>query len=394
MKPDNTSRLFRIGAAVLSPVLLLACSDSMWDNLPPQAGMAMPFEISAEIKQDAETRADESGFADGDRFGVFVVNYAGNTPGSLTLSGNQANNVAFRYDADAGTWSGSSDVYWRDHETPVDVYGYYPYTNGISDTAAHRFEVEANQTSAPEGEMCAYEASDFLWAKATAAKPGSKVQLTFRHAMAGVKVTLQQGSGFDGDAWTKLQKNVTVDNTLRNAEINLSTGVATPVGSFDRNVAMNPETADTYRAVVVPQSVAPAKSTIGITVDGTTYHYNRAEGMTYTAGKLHNFTIKIDRRAEGGAYTLTLVSEDITDWLADQSSHDFESNSYLVVNVPEAGTLKECLTAIRVDLASVRNLKLTGNINDEDYRLMRKEMPSLTAVNLKEVSSFFICGII
>lgn len=379
-------RHLRSGAHLLLPLLLGSCADDTWQSLSTPADRGLPIQLSASILQNSETRADESGFADGDRFGVFVVNYDGSTPGALTLSDNQANNVAFQYAADAGTWSAASDIYWRDAETPVDVYGYYPFTNGIGDTSAFRFEVEANQTAAPEGEMCAYEASDFLWAKASAAKPGNKVNLFFRHVMAGVKVTLQQGSGFDGDAWSKLQKSVSVDNTLRTAEINLSTGVATPTGSFDRNVAMNPEAADTYRAVVVPQTVAAGKSTIGITVDGTTYHYNRPDGMTYTSGKLHNFTIKIDRKAEGGAYTLTLVSEDITDWIADQSSHDFEANSYLVVNVPTAGTLKECLADVTDDPSYVKNLKIEGTLTDTDFDFIREKMSaSLCAINLKSV---------
>lgn len=166
--------------------------------------------------------------------------------------------------------------------------------------------------------------------------------------------------------------------------MDLSTGIATPDGNADRNVVMNPEAGDTYRAVVVPQSVASGKSIIGITIDGVTYHYNRAEGMTYTAGKLHNFTIKVDRKADGGGYALSLVSEDVTDWEADKSSHDFEANSYLVVNVPVAGTLKECVRSTGSDYSTVKNLKVTGQLTDEDFRFMREEMSMLTAVNLKE----------
>lgn len=390
MKHNNNKRQLRLAYLPLLPLVLLGCSDEMHVFSPDDGSNGLRLELQATIDQQNDTRADESGFADGDRFGLFVVNYSEGNPGELTLSDNQVNNVAMTYSSDANSWQSATDIYWRDPLTPADVYGYYPFHNGMADVEAYSFEVKADQSIAgADGDMGSYEASDFLWAKTAKATPGKKVELTFSHVMAGVKVVLEQGSGFEGDAWTKLEKTVTVDNTVRTSEVDLSTGIATPVGSFDRNVAMNPE-GDAWRAVVVPQTVASGKSIIGITIDGKPYAYTRADGMKYTAGKLHTFTIRIDRKANGGDYTLTLVNEDITPWEADQSSHDFESNSYLTVHVAEAGTLKNCLDAMHVDAGSVKNLKITGQLKDEDFKFIRENMYQLSAINLRECS---VCGI-
>lgn len=361
-----------------------SCSDDF--SGPDEAVTGrLAFEFSANIEQDNSTRADESGFADGDRFGAFVVNYSSGEPGMLTLSDNQVNNVAITYGADANRWTPVTDIYWRDPQTPADVYGYYPFNNGLGDVEAYNFEVRADQSIAGgEGEMGAYEASDFLWAKATRVEPGTKITLAFTHRFAGVKVTLEKGDGFTGNEWEKLPRIVTVDNTLRSAAIDLSTGVATATGSFDRNVVMNPDGDAIYRAVVVPQAVADGKTTIGITIDGYNYSYSRQGGMAYTAGKLHTFTIRVDKKQQSGGYSLTLVNEAITPWVADNSSHDFEANSYFVVDVPVAGTLKDCLAKAGADYQTVRNLKITGQLNDEDFRFMREDMSMLTAVNLKE----------
>lgn len=376
---------YRWGLGLLIPGFLLGCSDEVQIFRPADSNEGLRLELQASIDQVNETRADENGFADSDRFGVFVVNYSDNQPGTLTLSDNQANNIAFSFNADANKWQAASDIYWRDAETPADIYGYYPFHNGLGDVDAYRFEVQPDQSiSGSDGDMGNYEASDFLWAKKGAAKPGQKVELTFSHIMAGVKVTLQKGSGFEGDSWEKLPKLVTVDNTLRTANINLSTGVATPSGNFDRNIVMNPES-DAYRAVVVPQSVAAGKSVVGITIDGVSYSFTRdGKGMDYASGKLHTFTIKIDRKSDEGNYALTLVNEDITPWEADQSSHDFEANSYLVVHVAEPGTLKASLEALQCDLSTLKNLKVTGNITNEDFQFMHDGMPELTMLNLKE----------
>lgn len=316
--------------------------------------------------------------------GVFVVNYQNGSPGSLTLSNNQANNVAVSYDIDANKWTSATDIYWVDDSTPADVYGYYPFNNGMDNVDAYPFEVSANQSVAgTDGDMGSYEASDFLWAKAAGVTSGTKVNLIFNHRLAGVKVVLQQGEGFAEGEWDKLPKQVSVDNTVRTSTINLSTGDATVTGSFDRNIVMSPES-DCYRAVVIPQTVDANKSTIGITIDGITYNYTRDGGMKYSAGKLHIFTLKIDSKGQSGDFAVSLVDEDISDWEVDQSSHDFESSAYLVVDVPVEGTLKKCLSNI-TDYTIVKNLKVTGKLTEEDFRFMREEMPVLAAVNLKDV---------
>ncbi len=385
MKLNNNYQDYWKSMGLLFPLLLTGCSDELSHLSPTDVDGRQKIELGATIDQVNDTRADESGFADGDKFGVFVVNYDGDAPGQLTLTDNQANNVAFTYSADDNKWQASTDIYWHDNVTPADVYGYYPFNNGMGDVDAYRFEVEHDQSIAKEGEMGHYEASDLLWAKASRAVPGKKVSLTFNHILAGVKVTLQQGEGFDGDSWSKLTKRVTVDNTIRTAGVDLSKGTATPNGELDRNVVMNPESGDTYRAVVVPQSVASGKNILSITIDGVSYQYKPSAGMIYTAGKLHNFTMKVDRKSDGSGYSLTLVSEEITPWEADKTSHDFESNSYLVINVPVAGTLKECIKKVVKEPELVKNLKITGTLTESDFEFIRNEMSLLKALNIKSV---------
>lgn len=383
----NYLQATRVLAALLSPVVVVSCADRFDDPEIVIAGDRTAFEFAASIEQDNSSRADESGFADGDRFGAFVVNYDSGSPGTLAVTDNQANNVAVTFDAASATWSTATDIYWRDGSTPVDVYGYYPFNNALADVETYSFEVRADQSipATDSGDMSAYEASDFLWAKSAHVAPGTRINLVFTHRLAGVKVLLQKGAGFTDEEWAKLPRIVTVDNTLRSATVNLSTGVATATGTADRHVVMNPDAADSYRAAVVPQKVAAGKSTIGITIDGVNYTYTRDGGMEYAAGKLHNFTLRIDKKEQSGAYTVTLVGESISPWEADSSSHDFVENSYVVVNCPEPGKLRESLAAAGIDIATVKNLKITGTLTEEDFALMREEMLSLTAINLKDV---------
>lgn len=378
-----TLAMMAAGAVALS---LVGCSDESFMSQAPQypeSGMVMAF--GAKINQESQSRADESGFADGDRMGIFVVDYEEGVPGQLLVMGNRANNTRLTFNAESNTWQSNADIYWRDDQTPVDVYGYYPYDNGLGDVDSYSFEVSSTQDVAgTDGDMGHYEASDFLWAKASHAMPGERINLSYSHRMAGVRVILQEGDGFASGEWDKLKKQVSVDNTCRTAHIDLSTGYVTATGSFDRNVTMG-ETDAGYRAVVVPQSVDNGKSIIGITIDGIASNFVREGGMTYTSGKLHTFTIKVDKTSMTGDYELTLVDESISTWIADDLSHDFEANSYIVVHVEKAGTLKSVITEMGIDKATLKNLKITGQLTTEDFYFMRDEMLMLSAVNLSEV---------
>lgn len=372
--------------AIATGMFVGGCTDELFSIDSSDKGGGQRMEFSAIIDQNAATRADESGFADGDRFGVFVVNYSDGQPGELTTGSNHVNNLSMTFDAENNEWKAASEIYWMDKKTPADVYGYYPYDNGMGNVRDYRFEVESDQSKpAEDGSMCSYEASDLLWAKAATVAPGQRVSLSFRHAMAGVKVELKKGNGFEGDLWQKLTRIVTIDNTTRISSVDLQTGAVTADGSADRSIVMSPNGNDTYRGIVVPQSVPEGKAVISVTIDGISYSLRRQAITKYTSGKLHNFTITIDRNAGEGTYALKLNSESITDWEADTQSHSFDANSYLVVDVPEAGHLKECLLAINCDITTLRNLKVKGLLTESDFSMMREEMHSLTSINLKDV---------
>lgn len=138
-----------------------------------------------------------------------------------------------------------------------------------------------------------------------------------------------------------------------------------------------------YRSVVVPQTVVSGKSVIGITVDGVAYNLTRSSDMVYTAGKLHNFTVKIDRKDKGD-YDVAVINEEITPWENDQLTHNFFEYGYASVTVSEPGTLKSTITSMGKDFSQVKNLKIIGPINTDDFTFMREEMSELAMLNMKE----------
>lgn len=379
------ARTCAVGTLVALACLCGGCSDAY--ETGTTSDKPIPLVLQGSIEQECLTRADDGGFADGDCMGVFIVDYEDNAPGTLKGEGNRATNFALTLKAATGLWAGNTEIYWKDGVTPVDVYGYYPFESGFTEVAARSFSVATDQSLAPEGEMSAYEKSDFLWAKVSGAKPTDGViRLSYKHRMAGVKVVLQKGTGFEGTEWEKLPRLVTVNNTCPNATINMATGTVTSTDAEKRPIVMAAQSNGTYRAVVVPQAVAAGKSVVGITIDGVSYALKRETETLYTPGKLHTFTITVDKRSETGDYTLVISSEEITAWENDELSHDFNLSAYVTVHVEKEGTLEACLTERGTNLNDLKNLKVTGRLTETDFQLIREKMPYLAALNLREAS--------
>lgn len=342
--------------------------------------------ISSEIEQVNVTRVNDGGFVDGDAIGVYVADYDGGSPSVLQSAGNHADNVRFTFNGTSNTWDSNTAIYWMDNTTLVDAYGYYPYTSMIENVEAHPFSVSHHQeVEASEESLGGYEASDFLWAKAEGVSPGKTIFLSHRHIMSSVQLSLIEGEGFDGD-WARLDKTVTIENTVNDCSIDLSRGVVTVVDGVEPVGIIPMHYNDDYRCVVVPQTVAANTTLIKITIDGDTYCFIRPEATSYQSGKLHKFSIKVDRRIKGD-YEFTLVSEAVTAWENDPISHNGESRSYITVDVPVAGGLKQAIDEAGLTYDAIRNLKITGTINGDDFYFIRDNIKMLEAINLKEVKT-------
>ena len=347
------------------------------------------MEIYSEINQQPATKVDNDGFCTGDEVGVYLVNYDGDTPGQLKVEGNQADNVRFTYD-EAGNWVSEYDVYYKDNDTHVDFYGYYPYSEPTS-VEAYPFEVARDQSKAAgNGQIASYEASDFLWAKREKVAPTSaKVILSFRHMMSSARVRLSQGTGWEStDEYLAVSKAVLVTNTVRKSTINLSTGEVTPEGEAPLTGIVPMEDHGEYRAIVVPQTVKAGESVLVLTIDGSPRQYVREVDTEYLPGKITNFDLTISKKSDTGEYEVVFTGVSITAWEADNMSHGDEAREYVVVHNAVAGRLERTIVdRLEMDPTKIKNMKLTGEINRDDYDFMREKMTGLQRLNLKEVES-------
>ena len=360
--------------------MMISCSDEMSQS----SGLNddMPIHISAEYPvKGVATRATDNGFVQDDAIGLFVVDYKSDgTPGELVMKGNRADNVKFEYNG--ASWTANYQLYWANKSTPADFYGYYPFNSAMQSATEYAFAVYTDQDGTT-ADKANYEQSDFLWAKDEKVQPTTDaVQLTYKHLMAGITVQLQMGTGFDAAEWAGLEKIVLVDNVKNNGSINLQTGKVTLADGAEETCITPLIYNNVWRAVVLPQTIAAGKRVINITVDGKNFGLVKSEAVQYVGGKMHNFTVTVNKNTATGEFSFELAADDIVAWVDDADMHDGLVRQYIIVDVNEPGTLSKVMAYRGIEADKVTALKVTGNINGDDLGWVREHCTYLSDYNL------------
>ena len=286
--------LYLVSALALG---LVGCSQEYQNVETPLNNNAMSFNI---VSPNAGTRVSNGEFEAQDKLGLYVTDYIdAETPAPLQISGNHTNNEAMVFD---GTkWAAERPVYWGEGKS--DVYAYYPYME-IVDVDDQPFSVATDQNEAKN-----YEASDFLWAKASGvAKTDGAVSLEMQHSMSRLVVKIIAGDEYVGS----LPKDATVHlhSTVTDALVSLANGsvVKNPYGGANsikmRNCGVHTYAegeALVYEAIVVPQMLETSVPLLEINSKSVSYlledMFNFKPGVSYTYTAVLNTSttaIKID----------------------------------------------------------------------------------------------------
>ena len=110
----------------------------------PDSHEKLKINLSGEISQIYQTRVNDEGFCNGDEVGIYVVDYNGEQPGELRVSGNRGDNVKHIFDEASHKWNGAYDIYFKDRKTHIDLYGYYPYASPDNITE-YAFQVQKDR---------------------------------------------------------------------------------------------------------------------------------------------------------------------------------------------------------------------------------------------------------
>jgi len=375
---------------------LLGCMEHDELSGPDGSMQARQIKLSSTYPSASkQTRTTISnGFVEGDQIGVFVVDYENGQPGTPELVGNRASNTLFQLQED-GTWKANYELFWADKDTPADFFAYYPFVNDLNSITEYSFAVaEHQETEGASTSSAGYAVSDLLVAKSEKVMPTAEtVMLQFRHVMAGVCIRLEMGEGFTATEWAGLEKTVLIKNTRLDGKVNLLTGeVGVNEDSDPANILPMPYQG-TYRALVFPQTVEVGRQLVSITIDGQSYNLKKSETMTFHSGKMHNFTITVDRNTATGQCTFALADEAITPWGDDADLHEGLVRQYVFVEVNEPGSLEKVMSKKGVDYKTVENLCIRGVMNGDDRSFLNQmsKLNRINMLNVEMVDSIFDC---
>ena len=370
---------------IVVPVLMVmteACSEDSFSSVISN-DVRHPIRLSSTYPSvDVQTRATiDGGFVSGDAMGIFVVDRnADGEAETPTLGSGRASNMKFTLGED-GTWKGAAQLYWDAKGAAADFYGYYPFDENLSSVTNNDFVVNSQQET--EGNN-GYIASDLLWAKKeNVEQTVETITLQYRHLMAGIMVRLEMGTGFTATEWADFEKTVLIRNMITKGNVNLATGEV-QVSADDEPKDIVPLTHNgTWRAITYPQTVASGKTLISVTIDGQSYALKKDVAMTFLSGKMHTFTITVDRHEAGGQFTFSFSDEAITPWTNDAELHEGLVREYVIVEVSEPGKLSEDLANMGKDYMQVEGMKVIGTINQTDMDFL-STMGHLTDLNLQK----------
>lgn len=267
---------------VVATLLMVGCENS--EDIPVVEDGVMQIEVL----HPSATRATETAFESGDKIGLYATEYNGDVASPLQISGNWANNVATTYDG--AIWNPAKKIFWSDNK--MDVYGYYPYMTPTS-IDEHLWSVQLDQSTPETADaLSGYEASDFLWGKATGvSQTDGDVQLEFKHRCSKLVVKLVKGKDYSGVLPT--ESELYIHSTVPTATIDFTNGAVTKYiyGEMETIKAKRVDDG-TFEAIIIPQRMETRRPFLEYIANGVSYLYEST--FIFKAGKLHTFELTIN----------------------------------------------------------------------------------------------------
>lgn len=246
------------------------------------------------------SKATETEFESGDRFGIYAVEYKEDAPLPLQLSGNWANNSMALYN---GTNWSISPVIWWNNASKLDVIAYYPYNSNPNSVDNYLFTIEEDQRES------GFTLSDLMWAKAKGAeRSAGAVALNFRHKLSRLDIKLIRGDEFEGDI--PADAVVRVMGTVSSAIMDMESGgiEKNPQGT-EMTITAHQRGVGEYSAIIVPQKILNQIPLVEILVNNVSYlvssRFIFEEGVRHTL----NITLNSDPNK-----ILITIGGGIEDW--------------------------------------------------------------------------------
>lgn len=199
----------------------------------------------------------------------------------------------------------ANPMLWKNATAAAKIYAFAPHVAGATDLTAVPFSVKADQSAAG-----AILASDLVGYKDEAFVPGSsldklnELNLAFTHRLSKLTVNLTYGNQYPEGARPGIEK-LEVINTSLSATYNAQTLTATASATTGEIKAATVK-ADSYEAILVPQTVAASTKLVRVTLsDGTKLAYTIPAAQLFEANKHYTLSLRVGKdKLEVGSVTV------------------------------------------------------------------------------------------
>ena len=264
-----------LATAALATLLAACSNDSDVFNTPDYADT--PIGLNVNVGPMATRAGYEQGALTEGSFGLYLT-----TEGTNSDERYNCTNREVKYDN--GWTIQGGQLLWKNNDAIVTYYAYLPYTRTVSDATNYAFTVQTDQSTEDN-----VKASDLLCTGQQPATPGTALDITFKHALSKLNVTLKKGSELDEGVTFK---SVKLSNCATATTVNLTDGT-TDTATKSQTITLYAATEnEQYECILVPQTF---NQTLKVEITD-----NNGKVYTFTSNKDHTF-------ASGEEYTLNLT---------------------------------------------------------------------------------------
>lgn len=268
-----------IATAALATLLAACSNDSDVFNTPDYADT--PIGLNVNVSPMATRAGYEQGALTEGSFGLYLTTQ--DTEGDERYN---CTNREVRYDNGWAIQGGQ--LLWKSNDATVTYYAYLPYTGTVGDATNYAFTVQTDQSTEDK-----VKASDLLCTGQQPATPGTALDITFKHALSKLNVTLTKGSELeDGVTFT----SVKLSNCATKIVVNLLEGTFGNTTNSGQTITLYATTENKqYECILVPQTFAQSLKVEITGNNGKVYTFTSNKNLTFDSGEEYTLNLTVGR---------------------------------------------------------------------------------------------------
>ena len=268
-----------LATAALATLLAACSNDSDVFNTPDYADT--PIGLNVNVGPMATRAGYEQGALTEGSFGLYLT-----TEGTNSDERYNCTNREVKYDN--GWTIQGGQLLWKSNDATVTYYAYLPYTGTVRDAVNYAFAVKTDQSTEDN-----VKASDLLCTGQQPATPGTALDITFKHALSKLNVTLAKGSELeDGLTFT----SVRLSNCATATTVNLTDGTTGNTTNSGQTITLYAATPnEQYECILVPQTFAQSLKVEITDNNGKVYTFTSNKDLTFASGEQYTLNLTVGR---------------------------------------------------------------------------------------------------